>query len=150
MPISGGDGRGSVTLSRLIEEQQFGDDIRVRVVFDEDEAPLLLHLLLALYFGLSSAVAVGDPKGGMKVRIESGYTGHRVAISLSPKRLLLRVSEQELLYWCRFLTEVVLAVSAVDHIDVEAFDSPNVGVVFRCVGKVSSVDEAEARRLLGL
>jgi hypothetical protein len=150
MSISDGNGPRIVTLRRPVEERQFGDDVSVQIVFDADEASSLLHHLLAIYFGVSSAVALISPGGGLTARIEGGYSGQRAAINLSPRRLLIRSSEQELLYWCRFLTEVVLAISAVDHIDVEASELPHIGVVFRYAGEVVSVDEKEARRRLGL
>ncbi len=120
------------------------------MVFDNGEAPVLLHLVLALYFDIAPSITLHSTRGGIRVRIEGGYTGGRASLDLSPTRLQLRLSDQELLYWCRFLTEVVLGVPAVDHIDLEVPDSPQVGVTLRFAGEFKSVSDAEARRRLGL
>jgi len=70
---------------------------------------------------LVDRLTVSDRAGATRLRVSGGgsHEGERFRIEVNAGGWVVVFSEDELGHWCRFLTEVVLGIAAVDHLDLE-------------------------------
>jgi len=134
-----------------IGERSFDGLRNLEVEATLGDAAQLLPRLLAVGYGLVDRLTVTDRAGMTRLRVSGGGPdGGRCRIELNDGDWIVAFSSDGLDHWCRFLTEAVLGIAAVDHLDLEDPASDDVDITFKVQSAYSIVDEAEAKRRLAL
>lgn len=107
-------------LKTPVQEHRLQGHENLEILIEPGEVANVLHLLLALRYDLTRRVVLIDPRHDLNVRLERVSPAKAgVAARTHKSDWQLSIPEQEIDAICRFMTEVILGVARVDHVDIQ-------------------------------